>query len=101
MSSPPCYTASIPPSYFPLECGCEPTASAICSAEARRFVTPLIVVALFKAYSVGGVLSFMIGLLVIQIGVVSAWGIEPAKRGLETLDTVTGDVAPRAMQADD
>jgi hypothetical protein len=30
---------------------------------------------------------------------VSAWGIEPAKRGLETLGAGTGDVTPRAMQA--
>jgi len=37
--------------------------------------------------------------LIIQIGVVSAWGIEPAKRGLETLAPETGDVRPRAMQA--
>jgi putative MFS transporter len=76
-------------------------ANGICNMFGRgaTIVTPLIVVALFKAYGVGGVLSFMIGLLIIQIGVVSAWGIEPAKRGLETLDTVTGDVAPRAMQA--
>ena len=76
-------------------------ANGICNMFGRgaTIVIPLIVVALFKAYGVGGVLSFMIGLLIIQIGVVSAWGIEPAKRGLETLAPETGDVRPRAMQA--
>jgi putative MFS transporter len=48
-------------------------------------VTPLAVVALFKGYGVGGVLALMIGLLVVQIIVVWAWGIEPARRGLEHL----------------
>lgn len=59
----------------------------------------LIVVALFQAYRVGGVLSFMIGLFVIQIVVVWAWGIEPAKRGLETPSSGTDDITPRAVQA--
>jgi putative MFS transporter len=39
----------------------------------------------------------MIGLLVIQIVVVWAWGIEPAKRGLETLRTVIGGASPQAV----
>jgi len=62
-------------------------ANGICNMFGRgaTIVTPLIVVALFSAYGVGGVLCFMIGLLVIQIVVVWAWGIEPALRGLETL----------------
>jgi hypothetical protein len=33
------------------------------------------------------VLAFMLGLLVIQIIVVAAWGIEPARRGLEQLES--------------
>ena len=48
-------------------------------------VTPLVVVALFKGPGVAGVLAFMIALLAIQIAVVWAWGIEPARRGLESL----------------
>ncbi len=62
-------------------------ANGICNMFGRgaTIVTPLVVVALFKTYGVGGVLSFMIGLLVIQIVIVWAWGIEPARRGLETL----------------
>ena len=50
-------------------------------------LTPLIVVALFKAYGVAGVLAFMLGLLVIQIIVVAGWGVEPARRGLEALES--------------
>jgi hypothetical protein len=41
--------------------------------------------ALFKAYGVSGVTTFMIGLLILQIAVVWLWGIEPARRGLEEL----------------
>jgi len=59
----------------------------------------LIVVALFQRYGVGGVLSLMIGLLVIQIFVVWAWGIEPAKRGLEALAASTANITPRTMRA--
>jgi putative MFS transporter len=62
-------------------------ANGICNMFGRgaTIVTPLIVVALFSAYGVGGVLCFMIGLLVVQIVIVWGWGIEPALRGLETL----------------
>jgi len=62
-------------------------ANGICNMFGRgaTIVTPLIVVALFKGYGVGGVLAFMIALLLIQIGVVWVWGIEPARRGLENL----------------
>ena len=45
-----------------------------------------LIVALFQAFGVGGVLSLMIVLLAIQIVVVAIWGIEPAKRRLEDLD---------------
>ena len=41
---------------------------------------------LFKNYGVQGVLSLMIGLLIVQIVVVAIWGIETNKRGLEQLD---------------
>jgi MFS transporter, putative metabolite:H+ symporter len=62
-------------------------ANGICNMFGRgaTIVTPLIVVALYSAYGVGGVLYLMIGLLIVQIIVVAAWGIEPALRGLETL----------------
>ena len=40
-------------------------------------------------YSLSGVIGLMIGLFVVQIALVWAWGIEPAKRRLE-------EVAPAA-----
>jgi MFS transporter, putative metabolite:H+ symporter len=75
-------------------------ANGICNMFGRgaTIVTPLIVVALFQPYGVGGVLSFMIGLMAIQIIVVWAWGIEPAKRGLETLSNGTNHVSPSMAQ---
>jgi MFS transporter, putative metabolite:H+ symporter len=64
-------------------------ANGICNMFGRgaTIITPLIVVALFKGYGVGGVLAFMIGLLVLQIIVVAGWGVEPARRGLEELES--------------
>src|SRR5215472_257893 len=75
-------------------------ANGICNMFGRgaTILTPLIVVALFRAYDVGGVLLFMIGLLVVQIVVVWAWGIEPAKRGLETLSTGAVDTPRQAVR---
>jgi len=74
-------------------------ANGICNMFGRgaTIVTPLIVVALFKSFGVAGVLAFMIGLLVLQIIVVAAWGVEPARRGLEELESQeTTGVARRA-----
>jgi putative MFS transporter len=48
--------------------------------------TPFFVVALYKSYGVGGVLSLMIGLLIVQVMVVILFGVEPRKRRLEDLD---------------
>ena len=76
-------------------------ANGICNMFGRgaTIVTPLIVVALFRTYGVGGVLAFMIALLVIQIAVVWAWGIEPARRGLEALFAAPSETTPaRAAQ---
>jgi putative MFS transporter len=72
-------------------------ANGICNMFGRgaTIVTPFIVVALFRADGVGGVLALMIGLLIVQIIVVARWGIEPAKRGLEELDA---DGAERAAR---
>jgi len=63
-------------------------ANGICNMFGRgaTIVTPLLVVALFQTWGLAGVLAMMIGLLVVQIVVVAAWGIEPAKRRLEDLD---------------
>jgi len=89
------------PELFPTEVRLR--ANGICNTlgRAATIVSPFIVVNLFKGYGVGGVLSLMIGLLVIQIIVVALWGIEPAKRRLEDLETTAErtDTAPRPAQA--
>jgi len=88
------YTAELFPTELRLR------ANGICNMFGRgaTIVTPLVVVALFQRYGVGGVLSLMIGLLAIQIAVVWAWGIEPAKRGLETLSNER-ETASRVAEA--
>ena len=91
------YTAELFPTELRLR------ANGICNMFGRgaTIVTPLVVVALFKGYGVGGVLGLMIALLIVQIIVVAAWGIEPARRGLEELERSddTQAPAPRAAQA--
>jgi MFS transporter, putative metabolite:H+ symporter len=89
------YTAEL----FPTEVRLR--ANGICNMFGRgaTIVTPLIVVGLFKAYGVAGVLGFMIALLVVQIGVVALWGIEPARRSLEEVEREAGAGAARVAQA--
>jgi MFS transporter, putative metabolite:H+ symporter len=67
-------------------------ANGICNTlgRAATIVSPFIVLALFKAYGVAGVLALMIGLLIMNIVVIAAWGIEPANRRLEDLETAKG-----------
>ena len=73
------------PELFPTEVRLR--ASGICNTFGRgaTILTPFIVVALFRSYRVGGVLSLMIGLLIVQICVVLIFGIEPKKRRLEEI----------------
>jgi putative MFS transporter len=73
------------PELFPTEVRLR--ANGICNMLGRgaTIVSPFIVVGLFKSYGISGVISLMIGLLIIQILAVLALGIEPAKRGLEEL----------------
>jgi putative MFS transporter len=89
------YTAEL----FPTEVRLR--ANGICNMFGRgaTIITPHIVVPLFLAYGVAGVLAFMIGLLIIQIIVVAGWGIEPAKRGLEELESGAGGNAVRPVRA--
>jgi putative MFS transporter len=74
------------PELFPTELRLR--ANGLCNTLGRgaTIVSPFIVVALFKAYGVGGVTSFMIALLAIQIVAVWLWGIEPARRSLEEIN---------------
>jgi MFS transporter, putative metabolite:H+ symporter len=73
------------PELFPTELRLR--ANGICNMLGRgaTIVSPFIVVTLFKGYGVTGVTSFMIGLLVVLIVAVWAWGIEPAGLALESV----------------
>src|SRR5580692_10832486 len=81
------------PELFPTEVRLR--ASGICNTFGRGAIifTSFIVVALFKSHGVGGVLAFMIGLLVVEILVVFALGVEPKKRRLEEIESETGSAA--------
>ena len=81
------------PELFPTEIRLR--ASGICNTFGRGAIifTSFIVVALFRSHGVGGVLVFMIGLLVVEILVVLTLGVEPKKRRLEEIETET-DAAP-------
>jgi MFS transporter, putative metabolite:H+ symporter len=73
------------PELFPTELRLR--ANGICNMLGRgaTIVSPFIVVALFKAYGVAGVTSFMIGLLIVLIAAIWAWGVEPAGLALENI----------------
>jgi putative MFS transporter len=61
--------------------------AGICNTFGRSsaIVTPFVVVALVRAYGMGGVVSLLIGLLIVQIVVVLAIGVEPSRRRLEDI----------------
>ena len=75
------------PELFPTEIRLR--ANGICNTLGRlaTVFSPFVVGALMVGYKLPGVIGLMIGLLVVQIIVVWAWGIEPARRGLERLET--------------
>jgi putative MFS transporter len=68
-------------------------ASGICNTFGRgaTILTPFIVVALFRSDNVGGVLAFMIALLIV---VVLIFAIEAKKRRLEEIES-EGPVTPQ------
>jgi putative MFS transporter len=74
------------PELFPTEVRMR--ASGICNTFGRgaTILTPFVVVALFKAYRVTGVVGFLIALLIAQIFIVIKFGVEPKKKGLEEID---------------
>jgi putative MFS transporter len=78
-----------PPELFPTEIRLR--ANGICNMFGRgaTVVSPFIVGGLIASYGLPGVIWLMIGVVVIQILVVWAWGVEPRNRGLE-------DVAAKA-----
>jgi putative MFS transporter len=71
------------PELFPTEIRLR--ANGICNTLGRgaTVVSPFIVGALMQSYQLPGVMTFMVVLVLIQIMVVWAWGVEPAKRALE------------------
>ena len=71
------------PELFPTEIRLR--ANGICNTfgRAATVVSPFIVGALMASYQLPGVIWLMIGLVVVQIVVVWAWGVEPRNRGLE------------------
>ena len=75
------------PELFPTEVRLR--ATGICNTFGRgsTIISPFVVVALLRSYGIRGVLSLMIGLLVVQIVVVVLFGIEPKKRSLEEIDS--------------
>jgi MFS transporter, putative metabolite:H+ symporter len=75
------------PELFPTEIRLR--ANGICNTLGRgaTVVSPFIVGALMASYQLPGVLWLMIGLVVVQIVVVLAWGVEPRNRGLEEVAT--------------
>jgi len=77
------------PELFPTEIRLR--ANGICNTFGRgaTVVSPFIVGALMASYQLPGVVWLMIGLVVVQIVVVWAWGVEPRNRGLEDVSTVT------------
>jgi putative MFS transporter len=77
------------PELFPTEIRLR--ANGICNTlgRAATVVSPFIVGSLMASYKLPGVIWLMIILLMVQIVAVYFWGVEPAKRSLETLDPKT------------
>jgi len=80
-----CFAVYIP-ELFPTEVRLR--ASGICNTFGRgaTIVTPFLVVALFRHYGVGGVISMLVSLLMIEIILVLIFGIEPKNRHLEEIN---------------
>jgi putative MFS transporter len=75
------------PELFPTEIRLR--ANGICNTLGRgaTVISPFVVGALMVDYGLPGVIWLMIGLLVVQIIAVYFWGVEPARRPLEGLNT--------------
>ena len=73
------------PELFPTEVRLRASGIVNTLGRGATIVTPFLVVMLFEARGVAGVMSLMIGLLVVQVITVWALGIEPRHRSLEQL----------------
>jgi MFS transporter, putative metabolite:H+ symporter len=86
------------PELFPTEVRLRASGIVNTLGRGATIVTPFLVVMLFEARGVAGVMALMIGLLVVQIVIVWAFGIEPRARSLEELkgDEAAGGVLKEA-----
>ena len=73
------------PELFPTEVRLRASGIVNTLGRGATIVTPFLVVMLFEARGVAGVMALMIGLLLVQIVTVWALGIEPRHRSLEEL----------------
>ncbi len=87
------------PELFPTEVRLRASGIVNTLGRGATIVTPFLVVMLFEARGVAGVMSLMIGLLIVQIVTVWWLGIEPRHRSLEELkgDDVAAAVLGRAV----
>jgi MFS transporter, putative metabolite:H+ symporter len=85
------------PELFPTEVRLRANGIVNTLGRAATVVSPFIVVGLFTAYGLGGVLSLMIGLVIVQMIAVGFWGIEPARRPLEDLEAASAAAARPAI----
>jgi MFS transporter, putative metabolite:H+ symporter len=87
------------PELFPTEVRLR--AAGICNTfgRAATILTPFLAVALFRSHGIGGVLSLMIGLLIVQIVVVLIFGVEPKKRRLEELEEMDSEGSASSYSA--
>lgn len=73
------------PELFPTEVRLRASGIVNTLGRGATIVTPFLVVTLFEARGIAGVMALMIGLLVVQIVTVWAFGIEPRNRSLEDM----------------
>jgi MFS transporter, putative metabolite:H+ symporter len=87
------------PELFPTEVRLRASGIVNTLGRGATIVTPFLVVMLFEARGVAGVMSLMIGLLLVQIVTVWTLGIEPRHRSLEELkgEEVASPVLKQAL----
>lgn len=73
------------PELFPTEVRLRASGIVNTLGRGATIITPFLVVMLFEARGIAGVMSLMIGLLVVQIVTVWTMGIEPRNRSLEEM----------------
>jgi putative MFS transporter len=84
------------PELFPTEVRLRASGIVNTLGRGATIVTPFLVVMLFEARGVAGVMSLMIGLLIVQIIAVAGFGIETRHRRLEELKSE--EAAPVALK---